>query len=146
MCDLSTLSTDTTSKLNILRHDCHALSVNSTKICVFKKSNKISLGCFLERKDSSGLESQIGLEVLSDLTHETLEGGFADEKISGFLVFTNLTERNSSRAVSVRLLYSSSGGRGLACSLGCKLLAGCLASGGLAGSLLGSGHVVFCLR
>lgn len=38
---LGTLSTDSPGKLDILRHDCHTLSMDSTQISVFKKSNKV---------------------------------------------------------------------------------------------------------
>ena len=44
------------------------------------------------------------LEILGDLTNETLEGELADEELSGLLVATNLTESDGTRLVAVRLL------------------------------------------
>ena len=50
------------------------------------------------------------LEVLSDLTDETLEGELADEQLGGLLVATNFTESDGTRAEAVRLLDTT--GRG----------------------------------
>lgn len=79
---LSALSTDTTCKLNILWHDSNTLCVDCTQVGIFEKTNKVSLRCFLKSKDSSRLETQVGLEVLGDLTNKTLEWSLADEKVS----------------------------------------------------------------
>ncbi len=40
------------------------------------------------------LEAEIGLEVLSDFSDETVEGKLADQGLSGLLVATDLTESN----------------------------------------------------
>jgi hypothetical protein len=45
--NLSTFTTNTASKLDVFGHDGHTLSVDGAKICVLKKSNKISLRGFL---------------------------------------------------------------------------------------------------
>ncbi len=50
------------------------------------------------------------------------------------------TASDQVESTPVRLLDSSGGGGGLASSLGGQLLARGLASGGLAGCLLGAGH------
>ena len=52
------------------------------------------------------LEAQIGLEVLRNLTNETLEGQLADEKFGALLVTTDLTEIDCSRPVTVSFLDS----------------------------------------
>ena len=54
--------------------------------------------------------SKTNLEVLSDLTNESLERELADEELSGLLVPSNLTESDGTGAESVGLLDSSSGG------------------------------------
>ena len=59
------------------------------------KSCKASL-FYLESKDSTGLESQVGLEVLSNLTHQPLERQLADEQLSGLLILADLTQSDSS--------------------------------------------------
>jgi len=115
--------------------------MDGTRVGVLKQTNQIGLTSFLESHDSRGLESEVSLEVLGNLSHQTLEGKLADEKLSGLLVSSDLTESNSSWSVSVGLLDSSSGGGGLPCSLGCQLLPGSFSSSGLASGLLGSCHV-----
>ena len=50
------------------------------------------------------------LEVLSDLTNETLEGELPDEELSRLLVAPNFTESDSSGPEAVRLLDTSGGG------------------------------------
>ena len=50
------------------------------------------------------------LEVLSDLTNETLERQFTDEEFRGLLVPTNLAERDGTRAEPMGLLHTTSSG------------------------------------
>ena len=126
-CDnLSTLTTDTTSKLDILGHDSHTLGVDGTQVGVLEQSNKVSFGSFLERQNSGGLETEIGLEVLSNLTNKTLEGGLADKEIGRLLVLADLTKSNSSRAITVGLLYTSGSRCGLTGSLSKQIRNNCL--------------------
>jgi hypothetical protein len=54
--------------------------MNSTQISILKQRNEIGFDSLLQSADSTGLESQIGFEVLCDFTNETLEGEFADEE------------------------------------------------------------------
>ena len=49
------------------------------------------------------------LEVLGDLTNETLEGELADEELGGLLVATNLAQGDGTRAEAVRLLHTTRG-------------------------------------
>jgi hypothetical protein len=120
--------------------------VNRAQVSVLKETNQVSLSGFLEGKDGRSLETEIGLEVLSDLTHETLEGELADEQVRRLLVTTDLTKSDGSGTVTVGLLHTSGSGGGLAGSLGGKLLTRSLSSGGLAGGLLGTGHVDLLLE
>ena len=86
------------------------------------------------------MESKIGLEVLSDLANETLEGELSDEKLGGLLVLSDLTKSDCSWSVSVRLLHST-GCRGtLASSFRGELLAWSLSTSGFASGLLGTCH------
>jgi len=80
--NLSTFSTDTASELDILWHDGDTLGVDSAQIGVLKQSNEVSLTGLLESSNSSRLEPQISFEILSDLSHETLEGQLPDEELS----------------------------------------------------------------
>ena len=139
---LSTLTTDTAGKLDVLWHDGDTLGVDGAQVGVLEKTNEVSLASLLEGHDSGALETKVSLEVLGDLTDETLEGQLTDKKLSGLLVSSDLTESNSSWPVSVGLL-DTSGGRGrFTGSLGGQLLPGSLSSSGLTGGLLGTSHCV----
>ena len=74
------------------------------------------------------------------MTYQTLEGELADQELSGLLVTTNLTESDGTGLVTVRLLDTSGRGGGLASGLGGELLTRGLATGRLAGGLLGASH------
>ena len=119
---LSTLTTDTAGKLDVLWHDGDTLGVDGAQVGVLEKANEVSLASLLEGHDSGALETKVSLEVLGNLTDKALEGQLADEELSRLLVSPDLTEGNSSWPVPVGLL-DSTGGRGrLSCSLGSKLL------------------------
>ena len=77
--------------------------MDSTKIGVFEQSYQVSFGSLLQGQNGRPLETQIGLEVLRDLTNQTLEGKLTNQQISRLLVTTNLTESDGSRAVTMRL-------------------------------------------
>ena len=51
---------------------------------------------------------EISFEILSNFSHETLEGQFTDEELSGFLVTTDLTKSHGTGPVTMGLLHSSS--------------------------------------
>jgi hypothetical protein len=40
---LRALASDAAGKLNVLRHDCHTLGVDGSKIGILEKTNKVSL-------------------------------------------------------------------------------------------------------
>ena len=137
---LRALATDAAGKLNVLGHDGDTLGVDGAQVGVLEEANKVGLGGLLQSKDGGALEAQVGLEVLGDLTDKALEGQLADEELGGLLVAADLTEGDGTGSVSVGLLDTSGGGRGLTRSLGGELLPGGLASGRLTGGLLCSGH------
>ena len=137
---LSSLSSDSPGQLDVLGHDGDSLGVDGAQVGVLKQTNEVSLASLLESHDSRGLEPEVSLEVLGDLSHQTLEGKLPDEQLSGLLVSSDLPEGDSSWPVSVRLLDSSSGGSRFPGSLGGQLLPGGLSSSGLTGGLLGSCH------
>ena len=157
--------------------DGDALGVDGAQVGVLEEGDEVRLDGLLQSTDGRGLEAEIGLEVLGDLTnlwrsalammlgyvmmeprprqggcatrrgrnqrmeaYQALEGELADQKLSGLLVATNLTESNGTRLVAMRLLDTSGGGGALAGGLGGELLTGSLATSGLTGGLLGAGH------
>jgi hypothetical protein len=71
--------------------------MNGTQVGVFEKTHQVCFGGFLQGKNGRPLESEIGLEILSNLTDKTLEWQLANEKVSGLLVTTNLTEGDCDR-------------------------------------------------
>lgn len=144
--NLGTLSTETTGQLNVLGLDGNTLCVNGSQVRVLEKTSEVSLRSLLQSTNGRGLEAEISLEVLSNLTDETLEGELSDQKLSRLLVTTNFTESNGTWAITVGLLHTSGSWRCLTCRLGGHLLTGSLSSGGLAGSLLGSCHFEFKKR
>ena len=92
--------------------------MDGSQVSVLEQTNQVGLSSLLESQDSRALETEIGLEVLGNLTDKALEGQLADEELSGFLVFTDLTESDGSGSVTMRLLHTSgSGGR---FASGCK--------------------------
>lgn len=101
--NLSPLSANTTGELNILGHDGHTFGVDSAQVCIFKESHKVCLGRFLEGENGGGLETEISLEILGNLTNETLEGSLTNEELRTLLVFTDLTEGDSSGAITMGL-------------------------------------------
>ena len=138
--DLSTLSTDAAGQLDVLGHDGDTLGVDGAQVGVLEQTNQVGLAGLLEGHDGGALEPQVSLEVLGDLTDQTLEGQLADEQLGGLLVPPDLPEGDCAGPVPVGLLDTPGGGGGLAGSLGGQLLPGGLASGGLTGGLLGTGH------
>ena len=103
-----------------------------------KHSNKTFTSA---HRDSRRLETQVGLEVLSNLTNETLERKLANQKLRALLVATNFTEGHRTRLVTVRLLHCNGLAQGMRVMIhtttghGCRLascLCGELLTGGLA--------------
>ena len=114
--------------------------MDSAQVGVLEETDEVSLRSLLQGHDSRGLEAEISLEVLGDLTDQTLEGQLADEKLGALLVPTDLTESHCSWPVSVGLLHSSGGWGALTGGLGSQLFARSLSSCRFTGSLLCTGH------
>ena len=95
---------------------------------------------YLESSDGSGLEPEVGLEVLGDLPDEPLEGKLADKELGRLLVPPDLPEGDGTGPVPMGLLDSTGGGGAFAGSLGGQLLPWGFASGGFTGGLLGTSH------
>merc|ERR1711951_68348 len=76
---LSTLATDAAGQLDVLGHDGDTLGVDGAQVGVLEKADKVSLRSLLQSHDSAGLETQVSLEVLGNLTNQSLEGQLADQ-------------------------------------------------------------------
>jgi len=114
--------------------------VDGAQVGVLKERDEVGLNGLLESADGRGLEAEVGLEVLSDFTDQTLERKLSDQELGGLLVATDLTESDGTRLVSVRLLDTSGGWCRLASGLGGELLSWGLATSRLASGLLGTSH------
>ena len=99
---LRSLSTQTTRKLDILWLDRDTLGMDRGQIRVFKQPDQVGFGGFLKRTNGRGLESEIRLEVLGNLTHETLERELADQELGGLLVSADLAERDCSGSFYIK--------------------------------------------
>ena len=78
---LGTFTSDTTGKLNVFWHDRYTLSVDGTQVRIFKKTDQVRFGGFLECQHGRSLETQIGFEILGNLTNKTLEWQLADQEV-----------------------------------------------------------------
>ena len=137
---LCSLAADPACQLDVLGHDGDSLGVDGAQVRVFKQANQVSFAGLLKGHHGGALEAQVGLEILSDLTDQALEGQLADQQLGGFLVATDLTESDSSRSVPVRFLHSTGGRRALSRCLSGELFSWSLSSSWLTGGLLGTCH------
>jgi histone H3 len=78
--------------------------VDGAQVGVLEQGDEVGLDGLLEGTDGGGLEAEVGLEVLGDLTDQTLEGELADEQLSGLLVATDLTESDGTYWWIVRIM------------------------------------------
>jgi hypothetical protein len=141
---LSSFSTDSSCKLDILWHDGDSLSVDCAKIGILEETDEISLARLLQGHHRRALESEVRLEVLGNLPHQSLERQLPDQQLRTLLVTTDLSESHCSRSVTMGLLHTS-GRRGtLSSSLRCQLLPRGFPSSRLTGRLLCSSHFFGC--
>ena len=138
----SSLTADSAGELQVLGHDGDTSGVDGSEVGVFEKTDEVSLGGLLKGEDSRGLESEISLELRSDLSNESLEGELSNEELGALLEAADLTESDGAGSESVGLFNATS--IAASCFLSGNLdgnsLSGSLATGVLASSLLCSCH------
>merc|ERR1712048_246661 len=103
------LTSDSSGELHVLGHDGDSLSVDGTEVGVLEESNHVSLSGLLESEDGGGLESKIGLEIVGDLSDESLERKFSNKEFSRFLESSGLSEGDGSGLESVGSLDTGGG-------------------------------------
>ena len=91
---LRALTTEAAGKLDVLALDGDTLGVDGAEVGVFKEGDEVGLDGLLKGTDGGALEAEVALEVLGDLTDETLERKLADQELGRLLVATDLTESN----------------------------------------------------
>ena len=131
--------------MDVLGHDGDTFGVDGAQVGVFEEADEVGFRGFLESRDGRRLESKVGLEVLGNLTDETLEWELSDEELGRLLVSSDLTESDGARTVSVWLLDPAGGWGRLSGRLGGELLSRGLASGGFTCGLFCTSHVEFGL-
>ena len=100
--NLRALTAETAGQLDILGLDGDTLGVDGAQVGVLEEGDEVGLNGLLQSTDGGGLEAEVRLEVLSDLTNQTLEGQLADQELSGLLVATDLTESDGTWRWNVR--------------------------------------------
>ena len=104
---LSTFSTYVVFYLDVSWHNCYTFGTDNTQVGIFKKAKQIGFTCLLQTTNSCTLEVQMCFDVLSNFTHQTLEGKFANQKFSGLLIISNFMKCHSTRPVPMRFLHPS---------------------------------------
>jgi hypothetical protein len=66
--------------------DGDTLGVDGAQVGVLEERDEVGFDGLLESTDGGGLEAEVGLEVLCDLTNKTLEWQLADEELSRLLI------------------------------------------------------------
>ena len=107
---LRAFTADAARELDVFRHDRHALGVDRAQVGIFEQPNQVRLGRLLQRQHRRRLKTQIRLEILRNLPHETLERQLANQKFRRLLVFPTRTHHAHARAnqssVSVSVSFS----------------------------------------
>ena len=104
---LGSFSSDSSGQLDVLGHDRDSLGVDCAQVGVFEQADQVALTGFLKGHDGSALESQVSLEVLCNLSHQSLEWQLSDQQLSGLLVSSDFPQSYCARSVSVRLLHTT---------------------------------------
>ncbi|KAH3666084.1 hypothetical protein OGAPHI_004273 [Ogataea philodendri] len=138
--NLRSLTSQSSSELDVLLLDSNSLGVDSAQVSVLEQGDEVSLDRLLQSTDSGRLESQVGLEVLSDFSDQSLERKLSDQELSRLLESSDFSQSNSTWLISVRLLDTTSSWGGFSGSLRSKLLSWGLTTSRLSCSLLGSSH------
>ena len=115
--------------------------MDGAEVGVLEETNEVGLGCLLEGEDGGALESEVVLELRSDLADESLEGELSDEELGGLLETSDLAESDGAGSESVGLLDATGGsGSSLLSLLLSNVLSGGLATSVLSCGLLGTSH------
>ena len=79
---LKLTTSETSRKLNVLWLNGNTLGMDGSQVGVLEERDEVSFGSFLKSTNSGRLETEISLEILSNLTNETLEANRAKERVS----------------------------------------------------------------
>ena len=68
--------------MKISGHDGDSLGVDGAQVGVLEEGDEVGLGSLLEGKHGRALESEFLLELVGNLSDQSLEGELSDEEIS----------------------------------------------------------------
>lgn len=119
------VATDSTSEHHVWLHDSLALRMNSAEASVFKNTDNISFGSFLESLKGLSLETEVVINIGADVTDQPVKWSPWNEHIGRFLIALNLTKSDGTRVESwlLPVLWSLSLGWRLGDRLASLLLA-----------------------
>ena len=103
-------SSDSSGQLDVSGHDGDSAGVDGAEVGILEESDEVGFSGLLESEHGAALEAELLLEVVGDLTDESLEGELADEELGGLLVFSDLSEGDGSWSEFVGLLDTSGSG------------------------------------
>lgn len=66
--------------------------MDGAQVGILEEGDEVGLNGLLQGTDGGRLEAEVGLEVLSDFTDQTLEGQLADQELGRFLVATDFSQ------------------------------------------------------
>jgi len=134
------LTSDPSSKVQILLHHCNSVCVDGAEVSILKESSKVAFSSLLKGQKSLSLESKLSVDAFANSSDESLEGGLSEHEDGSLLVALDLTEGDSTWPESSLLFHSTLSWGGLL--LGLVSLA-CLGASGDA--LLGDASLCLLL-
>ena len=113
------------------------------KLVSSNKPTKYASDASCNAKTAEDWNRKSSLEILRDFSDQALERQLSDEQIPWTFGTFGSSQRDGTRAVSVRLLDATSRRRRFARGLSRELLSRGFATGGFTSSLFGTSHVCF---
>ena len=89
------VTSDSSRENHVLLHHGRPLSMDCAKVRVFKKTDDVGLGSFLDGEKGGSLEAQVRVVVSADGPHKSLEGGSGQQILDAFLIPLHLPKGDS---------------------------------------------------
>ena len=100
-------------QLHVFGEDRDSAGVYGAQIGVFQYRNQKGLGCLLESSNRISLKTEVRIEILCYLSHQSGERQLVDQQFCCLLVMANFTKCDSSWLVPHGFLDTSSAQLGL---------------------------------
>ena len=114
------IASDSARQLQVLLLNGKTFGVDGAQVGVLEEAYDVGLGSFLECYKRLGLETKVGVDLLSDIANHSLEGSAREKHIHGLLIPLNLAKSDCSWLVVQLslLLHATFGGSVLLDGLG----------------------------